>query len=115
MWRGPLLYALPSTARFRDCCATLAAELGQIAFERGASYDTLFVASLITVALGCVGLASLPGDGKATSPNASPKTTTRQNAALAVVRDAPRDVRALASSRGPDPPKVSAELVRKVA
>jgi len=69
----------------------LAAELGQIAFERGASYDSLFVASLITVALGCVGLASLPGDGKATSPNASPKTTTRQNTAVAVVRATSRD------------------------
>jgi hypothetical protein len=69
----------------------LAAELGQIAFERGASYDSLFVVSLITVALGCVGLASLPGDGKATSPNASPKTTTRQNTAVAVVRATSRD------------------------
>ena len=85
----------------------LAAELGQIAFERGASYDSLFVASLITVALGCVGLASLPGDGKATSPNASPKTTTRQNAALADVR---------ATSRDGDPgggPAASATTVKK--
>ena len=69
----------------------LAAELGQIAFERGASYDSLFVVSLITVALGCVGLATLPGDGKATSPNASPKTTTRPNAAVAVVRATSRE------------------------
>jgi hypothetical protein len=41
----------------------LAAELGQIAYERGASYESLFAASLVAVALGCVGVATLPGDG----------------------------------------------------
>ena len=33
----------------------------------------------------------MPGDGKATSPNASPKTTTRPNAAVAVVRATSRE------------------------
>jgi hypothetical protein len=41
----------------------LAAELGQIAYERGAPYESLFAASLVAVALGCVGVATLPGDG----------------------------------------------------
>ena len=57
----------------------LAAELGQIAFERGASYESLFVASLIAVALGFVGVATLPaGHGKRTSPDAGRK---KKNAA----------------------------------
>ena len=69
----------------------LAAELGQIAFERGASYESLFSASLIAVALGCVGVATLPGRRKRASLNAETARATRANAARSCDAERERD------------------------
>jgi len=54
----------------------VAAEFGQVAFERGASYESLFYVSLVSICLGCVGIASLPSDRTSAPDDGARRSTS---------------------------------------
>ena len=70
---------------------TVAAELGQLAFDAGASYESLFYVSFVSVGLGVVAGATLPDDGaKADGDGDQAKASSAANASSSAAAISPR-------------------------
>ena len=68
---------------------TVAAELGQLAFDAGASYESLFYVSFVSVGLGVVAGVALPDDGNADVDEAKASSAANASSSTAAIAQNP--------------------------